>query len=86
MDSRSLLTKSSSGDLAMNSNSLKMWQIEKLFRRVQQELHDLDRFEGRMYQKHFPANDPVFVCVKEARAAIHGLSIQLDHLSKSLPS
>jgi hypothetical protein len=46
----------------------------------------LDRLEGRMHQKHFPANDPVFVRVKEARAAINELSIQLGHLMKNSPS
>lgn len=69
----------------MNSTSLEMWQIEKLFQHAQRELHYLDRLEGRMHQKHFPANDPVFVRVKEARAAINELSIQLDHLMKNLP-
>ena len=70
----------------MNSNSLEMWQIEKLFRRAQVELHWLDRLEGRMHQKHFPANDPIFQAVKNARAAINELSIQLHHLMKNLPS
>ncbi len=70
----------------MNSNSLEMWQIERLFRRVQAELHWLDRLEGRMHQKHFPANDPVYEAAKNARAAINELSIQLQHLMKNLPS
>ncbi len=39
----------------MNSYRLEAWQIERLFKRVQSELHFLDRHEGRMYQKHFPA-------------------------------
>lgn len=77
--------KSSSGGLAMNSNSLEQWQIEKHFWRVQQELHFLDRLEGRMHQKHFPANDPLYDRVKTARAAINELSIQLHHLIKNLP-
>lgn len=70
----------------MNSYSLETWQIERLLKRVQSELHFLDRLEGRMHQKHFPANDPVFVRVKEARAAINELSIQFSHLMKNLPS
>jgi hypothetical protein len=69
----------------MNSNSLEMWQIEKLFRRARSELHWLDRIEGRMHQKHFPANDPVYEAVKNARTAIRELSIQLDHLMTNLP-
>jgi hypothetical protein len=36
----------------------------------QQELHFLGKLEGQMHQKDFPANDPVLVRVKEARAAI----------------
>jgi hypothetical protein len=69
----------------MNSTSLEYWQVDRLFKRVQQELHFLDRLEGRMHQKHFPANDLVFVRVKEARAAVNELSIQLHHLIKNLP-
>jgi hypothetical protein len=64
----------------MNSASLERWQVERLLSRVRQELHYLDRLEGRMHQKHFPLNDPVFDRVKRARAAINGLSIQLHHL------
>ena len=55
----------------MNSNSLEHWQIEKLFRRVQSELHFLDRLEVRTHQKHFPADDLVFDRVKKAREAIN---------------
>ena len=64
----------------MNSASLERWQVERLYRRVQQELHFLDRLEGRMHQKHFPANDPVYERVKAAREAVNELSIQLHHL------
>ncbi len=70
----------------MNSNSLELWQIEKLFRRAQAELRWLDCFEGRMHQKHFPAKDPVYEAVKKARAAVNELSIQFHHLMKNLPS
>jgi hypothetical protein len=70
----------------MNSNSLEMRQIEKLFRRAQVELRWLDRLEGRMHQKHFPASDRVYEAVTNARAAINELSIQLHHLMKNLPS
>jgi hypothetical protein len=64
----------------MNSASLERWQVERLHQRVKQELHYLDRLEGRMHQKHFPANDPVYDRVKKAREAINELSIQLHHL------
>jgi hypothetical protein len=64
----------------MNSTSLEHWQVERLFKRVQQELHFLDRLEGRMHQKHFPADDLVFDRVKKAREAVKELSIQLSHL------
>lgn len=64
----------------MNSQGLEKWQIERLRRHAQQELHYLDRLEGRMHQKHFPANDPVYLRVKQARTAINELSIQLHHL------
>ena len=64
----------------MNSSSLEHWQIERLFKRVQQELHFLNRLEGRMHQKHFPADDLVFDRVKKARTAVNELSIQLSHL------
>ncbi len=50
----------------MNSASLERWQAERLFKHVQQELHYLDRLEGRMHQKHFPANDPLYEHVKKA--------------------
>jgi hypothetical protein len=71
---------SSTGGLTMNSRSLEKWQIERLYRHAQQELHYLDRLEGRMHQKHFPADDAVYDRVKLARAAIKELSIQLHHL------
>ena len=64
----------------MNSASLERWQVERLLKRVDQELQFLVRLEGRMHQKHFPMNDPVFERVKTARAAISELSIQLHHL------
>ena len=64
----------------MNSRGLEHWQVERLFKRVQQELHFLDRLEGRMHQKHFPADDLVFDRVKKAREAVKELSIQLSHL------
>jgi hypothetical protein len=69
----------------MNSNSLESWQVERLFKRVQQELHFLDRLEGRMHQKHFPDDDLVFDRVKKAREAVQELSIQLHHLTKNMP-
>ena len=64
----------------MNSSNLADWQVERLFKRVQAELRFLDRLEGRMHQKHFPANDPLYEQVKKARAAINELSIQLSYL------
>ena len=64
----------------MNSASLERWQVEKLFRHAQRELHYLNRLEGRMHQKHFPQNDPVYVQVKLAQSAVRELSIQLNHL------
>lgn len=64
----------------MNSASLERWQVERLLKRVDQELQFLVRLEGRMHQKHFPANDPVYDRVKKARAAINELSIQLHQL------
>jgi hypothetical protein len=64
----------------MDSRSLAEWQVERLFKRVQQELHFLDRLEGRMHQKHFPLNDPIYDRVKKAREAVKELSIQLSHL------
>lgn len=67
----------------MNSMSLERWQTERLFKRVQRELHFLDRLEGRMHQKHFPPNDPVYEQVIKARSAVNDLSIQLHHLLKS---
>jgi len=69
----------------MNSTGLADWQVDKLFKRVQQELHFLDRLEGRMHQKHFPENDPLYDRVKKAREAVKELSIQLSQLMKILP-
>lgn len=64
----------------MNSAGLERWQIERVFKRVQHELHYLDRLEGRMQQKHFPADDPVYARVKTARVAVHDLASQLRDL------
>lgn len=64
----------------MNSTGLADWQVERLFNRVQSELHYLDKLEDRMHQKHFPDNDPLYASVRKAREAINGLSIQLSHL------
>lgn len=64
----------------MNSQQLAEWQVGKLFKRVQQELHFLDKLEGRMHQKHFPDNDPIYAAAKKAREAVRELSVQLSYL------
>ena len=64
----------------MDSKSLKDWQIKRLFARVQQELHFLDRLEGRMHQKHFPTDGELYDRVKQARVTVRELSIQLHRL------
>jgi hypothetical protein len=64
----------------MNSASLERWQVERLLKRVDQELQFLVRLEGRMHQKHFPMNDPVFERVQSARNAINELAIELHRL------
>jgi hypothetical protein len=64
----------------MNSASLERWQVERLLMRVDRELHFLVKLEGRMHQKHFPMNDPVFERVKSARNAINELAIELHRL------
>jgi hypothetical protein len=53
----------------MNSASLERWQVVRLLKRVDQELQFLVKREGRMHQKHFPMNGPVFEHVKSAREA-----------------
>jgi hypothetical protein len=64
----------------MNSASLERWQVERLLKRVDQELQFLVKLEGRMHQKHFPINDSVFENVKSARNAINPLAIELHRL------
>jgi hypothetical protein len=49
----------------MNSTSLEVWQVQRLFDRVQHDLNFLNRLEGRMQQKHFPLNDPLLLAVKK---------------------
>ncbi len=64
----------------MNSASLERWQVERLLKRVDQELLFLVKLEGRMHQKHFPMTDPVFESVKSARNATNELAIELHRL------
>jgi hypothetical protein len=64
----------------MNSASLERWQVERLLKRVDQELQFLVKLEGRMHQKHFPMNDPVFERVKSAREAVNSLKCELHRL------
>jgi hypothetical protein len=69
----------------MNSASLERWQVERLLKRVEQELRFLVRLEGRMHQKHFPINDPVIEGVKAARNSINELAINLHRLLDPAP-
>jgi hypothetical protein len=64
----------------MNSKSLERWQIERLSKRVQQELVFLNKLEGRMQQKHFPSNDPLYESARNALVAVNNLSIELHRL------
>lgn len=80
MDDGTGRLESSRGGLTRDSNSLREGLITRLFARVQQDLHVLDRPEGRMHQKHFPTDDELYERVKLARVALRELSIQLHRL------
>jgi hypothetical protein len=64
----------------MHSKQLDAEQVQRLLVRVKRDLHYLDCLEGRMHQKHFPLDDPLYEAVKKARVAVSGLSSELNQL------
>jgi hypothetical protein len=64
----------------MHSKSLEPEQIQRLLATVQRYAHYFDRLEGRMHQKHFPLNDPVYVAARKAQYAVKQLSTELNQL------
>jgi hypothetical protein len=58
---------------AMNSGNLTAKQLGVLLDHAKRERHYLDCLTGRMSQKHFPLDDPLFRQAEAARAAMGDL-------------
>lgn len=64
----------------MSSNVLERWQVERMLKHVQRELHYFNSLTGRIQQKHFPQNDPMKMAGERVRIALTDLSTHLEQL------
>jgi hypothetical protein len=65
----------------MRSDQLTTDQLAAIDARVRPMLEYLAQLEQRMHQRKFPADDPLFALVTEARNCAQGLTVELSYLS-----